>query len=25
VLGYHQAVERAVQNCVTCAAVIFQQ
>lgn len=25
VLGYHQAVERAVQNCVTCAAVIFRQ
>ena len=25
VLGYHQAVERAVQNCVTCAAVAFRQ
>ncbi|HUU85272.1 MAG TPA: AmmeMemoRadiSam system protein B [Phycisphaerae bacterium] len=25
VLDYHQAVERGVQNCVTCAAVLFRQ
>ena len=25
VLKYHQAVEPAVQNCVTCAAVVFRQ
>jgi len=25
VLRYHQAVQQSVQNCVTCAAVLFQQ
>jgi predicted class III extradiol MEMO1 family dioxygenase len=25
VLGYHQAVEPSVQNCVTCAAVVFRK